>query len=279
MCEHRLVQTSAVYLVGECQFPAVPPPSPPSPVTPGGRDVCTPIDRLSLDSSVGPDLDPEPHLTGHDDRLAEAVHVLSTEATALQCVSRLYAHDRVARESFNAAVTAIVRTQTGTQGRGKLVIMGVGKSGHIARKLVATFNSLALPSSYLHPTEVLHGDLGHVTPNDTLLFITASGKTPELLAILPYLDESLPLIVLTAQSWRETCELARLRGDAILLPAPVHEPETVSFGVAAPTTSTTVALAVGDALALVCAREWHGGGGCCCGGGGFAGVFAINHPG
>lgn len=293
------VHNSAVYIMGQPQHaPTVPPLSPPSPATPES-DLCSPIEALSLDDDV---LSPESSLPGtptspttpllsilsdqqdtvpssvsssasqlFDDRLQSAVHVLNTEATSLNSLTDFYATDPAARSAFNAAVETIT-----SRPRGKLVIIGVGKSGHIARKLVATFNSLSIYASYMHPTEALHGDLGHVGPEDTLMLITFSGKTPELSLLLPHLDLTLPLIVLTGRTFE--AEVVKQRegaaeGKTILLPAPVLESETVSFGVSAPTTSTTMALAVGDALALTCAGEITPGKG------GVAGVFGRNHPG
>lgn len=292
MVEQRPVQTSAVYILGASQFPAVPPPSPPSPATPEPSELCTPIEDLDLGEGAS-----SHHVSGpvtiYDDRLAGAVHVLSTEATTLQCLARLYSTDHVARDGFSRAVVAVTRHRVGGGGCGKIVVVGVGKSGHIGRKLVATFNSLGVHAAFLHPTEALHGDLGQIGPDDTILLITYSGRTPELLALLPHLDASLPLILLTAHTRPDTCELlttARRHpsrscyaeaGDVILLPAPVHETEFISFGVAAPTSSTTAALAVGDALAIVAAQELYGRSAPVSDGfgGGVGAVFSMNHPG
>lgn len=280
MVDQRPVQTSAVYLLGPGaapQFPAIPPPSPPSPVTPELSNPCTPIEELDLDrctedygqsgddynlqssnTSISYDLRDKAPL---DDRLAAAVHVLSTEAAALSSLTQLYASDPLAREAFSRAVETITRPSPPYHPRGKLVLIGVGKSGHIARKLTATFNSLSVPATFLHPTEALHGDLGVINSRtDTALLITYSGKTPEITTVLPHLDPALPIVLLTGASHHgKHCDVVGLRPDAIVLPSPVHELETVSFGLAAPTTSTTAALAVGDALALVCAGELHGG--------------------
>lgn len=300
------VHNSAVYILGQEQHaPLIPPPSPPSPITPSdGPELCLPIEELSLDndlvvSSPATPSPPETPATPRtsvsdqgcassqealDDRLANAVHVLNTEATSLAFLTHLYSTDPAARTAFNSAVDIIVSRQRDTS-RGKLVLIGVGKSGHIARKLVATFNSLSIHASFMHPTEALHGDLGHIGPDDTLMLITFSGKTPELNLLMPHLDPRLPLIVLTgcgaagadapvAAERRRRAPLSR----TVLLPAPIHEPEAASFGVSAPTTSTTMSLAVGDALALTCARELNpsvaGGRG-----GGTAAAFARNHPG
>ncbi|KAK5660056.1 hypothetical protein OQA88_13525 [Cercophora sp. LCS_1] len=264
----RPVHNSEVYVLRQTPFPAVPPPSPPSPITPAESEFCAPIEALSLSEPAIATCDERLAL---EDRLTNAVHVLNTETTALQCLTRLYSADSIARDGFSRAVDAITRRQGDGGNNGKVVVIGVGKSGHIAKKLVATFNSLAIQAVFLHPTEALHGDLGQIdSRRDTLLLITFSGKTPELLALLPHLDKSLPLILLTSHTRPQTCEIVRHRPDTILLPAPIHEPETTSFGVSAPTTSTTVALTVGDALAIVASQELHPS---------VASVFARNHPG
>jgi D-arabinose 5-phosphate isomerase GutQ len=268
------VQNSEVYVLRQvAPFSTIPPLSPPSPITPAEDNFCTPLEALRLSQ---PTITACKKKLAVEERLSRAVHVLATEATALQNLAQLYSADRFARDSFSRAVDAIIRRQQSgnddNQGRnGKVVVIGVGKSGHIAKKLVATFNSLAIQAVFLHPTEALHGDLGQISSrHDTLLLITFSGKTPELLLLLPHLDPSLPLILLTSHTRPETCEIVRLRPDTILLPAPVHEAETASFGVAAPTTSTTVALTVGDALAIVASKEMHA-----C----VSEVFRRNHPG
>lgn len=259
--DHRPVQNSAVFLPGGSQFTAVPPPSPPSPSAhpPSAAYLCDRLAGLELDQlgrhlATKSDREVAEHQAVTEQRLHDGLHVLNTEAMALRRVSRLYETDPFARDGFSRTVETITR-HNGE--KGKLVVIGVGKSGLIGRKLVATFNSLAIPSVFLHPTEALHGDLGMVGPHDTLMFITFSGKTQELLGLVPHLDASLPVILLTAHTRPDTCEFIRHRPDIILLPAPIHETETVSFGVPAPTTSTTVALAVGDAVAISAAKEIH----------------------
>lgn len=264
-----MVQTSAVYLIGRASRPVEPPPSPPSPLSPrstAGSD-CSVVDDLELDSDRFPEKEFDPPVGSEATRVHGAIHVLKTEATALQSVTQLYEIDPVARSGFDRAVAAI--TRHGGE-KGKVVVIGVGKSGHIGRKLVATFNSLGVQATFLHPTEALHGDLGTISKHDTILFITFSGKTQELMSILPHIDHNLPQIILTSHIRPETCEMIERRKGMILLPAPIHEPEAKSFGLCAPTTSTTVALAVGDALAVVAGRELHS-----C----VEAVFAKNHPG
>lgn len=179
----------------------------------------------------------------------------------------MYETDSIVGAGFNSAIGAITRHKGQI---GKVVLIGVGKSGHICKKLVASFNSLGVQATYLHPTEALHGDLGKIGSHDTVLFITFSGKTPELLLLLPHIDPALPTIVLTSHIRPENCELIKQRPGMILLPAPIHESETVSFGVSAPTTSTTMAIAVGDALAIVASQELHAS---------VSSTFSRNHPG
>jgi D-arabinose 5-phosphate isomerase GutQ len=264
--DHHPVQNSEVYLLGSSHAPSVPPPSPPSPPTPCERALSPPLDDLM---SMTP---PESQQSLHgsptcSQRLSNAVHVLGTEATALSCLTRLYETDPIAQGGFNSAVEAITRFRGD---KGKLVICGVGKSGHIAKKLVATMNSLKIHATFLHPTEALHGDLGKVGKHDTILLITFSGKTPELISLLPHFDASLPLIIMTSHTHPSTCEIIRHRPDTILLPAPIHKSETECFGFNAPTTSTTMALALGDALAVVISNELHIN---------VQAVFSQNHPG
>ncbi|KAH7011775.1 hypothetical protein EDB80DRAFT_400518 [Ilyonectria destructans] len=260
---HGPVQTSAVVVLsGASQCSAMPPPSPPTPsISPPETAFCEPIDPLSLDREL------REERQAKDQILRDGIHVLNTESLALRNLTRLYETDLIARDGFCKSVQAITRQEAT---KGKLVVIGVGKSGHIGQKLVATFKSLAIHAVFLHPTEALHGDLGIIGPHDTLMFITYSGKTQELFLMLPHLDKSLPLILLTSHTSHDTCEFIKHRPDTILLPAPIPEAEKTTFGVSAPTTSTTVALALGDALAIAAAKELHTS---------VSAVFARNHPG
>jgi D-arabinose 5-phosphate isomerase GutQ len=258
------IQNSEVYLLGVHAQSLAPHPPPPSPPTPCETHAMSPVPDNVMPITPPNLPDPSP---GYAKRLAAAVHVLGTEATALSHLTRLYETDPVAKEGFNQAVEAI----TNCMGhRGKIVICGVGKSGHIAKKLVATMNSLRIAATFLHPTEALHGDLGKVGDYDVILLITFSGRTPELLQLLPHFSPSLPLLIITSHTHPSTCALVDQRPDAILLPAPIHESESSSFGVSAPTTSTTVALALGDALAVAISDELHPS---------VAEVFSRYHPG
>ncbi|CAD6444648.1 57ea342b-3dde-44dd-8491-5dd4d5dcbbd7-CDS [Sclerotinia trifoliorum] len=259
------VQNSEVYLLNSAPHACLPASAPPSPPTPSTScdELPPPLDDLM--SLTPPKI--EKGCPPFNQRLTRAVHVLSTEATSLSSLTMLYDTDPVARDGFSHAVEAIKKS---IGERGKLVICGVGKSGHIAQKLVATMRSLKIPAIFIHATEAVHGDVGAIGKYDTILLITFSGKTKELLDLLPHLDPSLPMIVLTGHRHRSSCEIINLRPKTILLPAPIHESETLSFGCSAPTTSTTMAIAVGDALALATARELHSD---------IAAVFSKNHPG
>lgn len=205
----------------------------------------------------------------------KALHVVSTERDALTNLENLYATSASAQSSFSAAVSTIVSSQSQ---HGKVVFTGVGKSGWIAQKLVATFNSIGVVATFLHPTEALHGDLGLIRPNDVVVMITFSGKTQELLTLLPHIPSYIPITVMTSHMRPETCPLLthtrRKGGPNILLPTPVHISEQTSFGLSAPTSSTTVALALGDGLALAIADKMHVAPKRCP-----AEVFATNHPG
>jgi len=112
-----------------------------------------------------------------------------------------------------------------------------------------------------------------VVQNDIILMITYSGNTPELLALLPHISAHIPRIVLTSHTNYNTTKLTCSWSNTILLPAPIPEREEVTFGVPAPTTSTTVAMALSDALAMAVSRVLHGGDG------GPREVFKKNHPG
>lgn len=267
MVDHHPVQTSAVFLLGSAaQRPLVPPLSPPSPLTPSATGPATPIEEFCLDNGPFTKAFVE-EKTKVNERISGAIHVLNTEATSLRNLTTLYETDPVIGAGFNSAIDAITRHKGQ---KGKVVVIGVGKSGHIGKKLVASFNSLGVRAVYVHPTEALHGDLGEIGKNDTVLFITFSGKTPELLLVLPHIDPDLPTIVLTSHTRPETCELIKQRPGMILLSAPIHESETASFGVSAPTTSTTMAIAVGDAIAVVASKELHSS---------VSATFLRNHPG
>jgi len=142
-------------------------------------------------------------------------------------------------EQFCDAVTAISQTT------GSLIIIGIGKAGLIGQKLVATFASTGTPAHFLHPSEAIHGDLGRIQKNDTILLLSYSGETEEITRLLSKLTSlEIPRIAITS-SLNNT--LARQSN--IVLPLGIlHEAGSLQL---APSTSTTAMLAIGDALALV----------------------------
>ncbi|HEX3144525.1 MAG TPA: KpsF/GutQ family sugar-phosphate isomerase, partial [Pyrinomonadaceae bacterium] len=132
--------------------------------------------------------------------------------------------------------------------RGKAVVLGVGKSGIIAQKIAATMTSSGTAAIYLHPSDALHGGLGIVTPDDVVMMLSNSGETNELIELLPFLKRrEVPLIAIVG-NLKSTIGK---RADAVLDASVDHEACPLNL---APTTSTTVALALGDALAMTLMR-------------------------
>jgi len=130
------------------------------------------------------------------------------------------------------------------QHNSRLVCTGMGKSGHIASKVCATLISTGTPSQFLHPAEALHGDLGMILPNDILLAFSNSGETEEILRLLPFFREnSNPIVSIVG---KKSSTLARFSDIAISY---AIEKEACPHNLA-PTTSTTLSLAIGDALAI-----------------------------
>lgn len=132
---------------------------------------------------------------------------------------------------------------------GKLIVTGVGKSGLVGAKMAATFASTGTSSFFLHPTEALHGDLGMIGHGDTLLAISYSGESEELTKILPHIKRfDIPLIGLTAEADSSLGRYADVRLSISV------DKEACPLGVA-PTTSTTLTMAMGDALAIALMRK------------------------
>jgi arabinose-5-phosphate isomerase len=134
---------------------------------------------------------------------------------------------------------------------GRIIVSGMGKSGHVARKIAATLASTGSPAQFVHPGEASHGDLGMITPKDAVLALSYSGQTTELSDLVAYTRRfDIPLIAITGQRGSALCEAADV---ALILP---RMPEACPMGLA-PTTSTTMALALGDAIAIAL-LERHG---------------------
>ncbi|MFQ6079571.1 MAG: SIS domain-containing protein [Thermodesulfobacteriota bacterium] len=161
-----------------------------------------------------------------------AKRVLKIEANAIRCLV-----ERI-DERFERAVEFMYRC------RGKVVVMGVGKSGIIARKVAATLASTGTPAFFIHAVEGMHGDLGMLAKDDIVMVLSNSGETEEISRILPLLNRNGNRLI--AVTGNNTSNLARA-GD-VVLDVSVKE-EACPFGVV-PTASTTAAMALGDALAI-----------------------------
>jgi arabinose-5-phosphate isomerase len=168
---------------------------------------------------------------------AERVLALAGETLELEA-SALLGLKRRLGSSLVDAVRAVLA------GSGRLVVMGMGKSGHVGRKIAATLASTGTPALFVHPGEASHGDLGMVTANDIVLAISNSGESEELNVIVPVLKRlGIPLIAMTG---RADSTLAR-NADIVLDSAVEQEACPLSL---APTSSTTAQMALGDALAV-----------------------------
>lgn len=141
-------------------------------------------------------------------------------------------------ESFDRACDILMQCQ------GKVVVSGMGKSGHIGNKMAATFASTGTPSFFMHPGEANHGDFGMLSPNDVVIAISNSGETSEIISLLPSIKRiQVPIIAITN---KPNSSLAKFAD--VILPLGVKK-EACSLGLA-PTTSTTATLVLGDALAI-----------------------------
>ncbi|MCE9507260.1 MAG: KpsF/GutQ family sugar-phosphate isomerase [Alphaproteobacteria bacterium] len=164
--------------------------------------------------------------------LATAIRVLETEARALSELSR-FLDDR-----FLQAVEMVAAAE------GRVIVTGMGKSGHIGKKIAATFASTGTPAFFVHPAEASHGDMGMIVRGDIVLALSNSGEAKELNDLIEYTRRfAIPLIGITS---RPQSTLAQRADIALLLP---DCPEACPNGLA-PTTSTTLTLALGDALAI-----------------------------
>ena len=154
-----------------------------------------------------------------------------------QEIKGLEALKTVLDDKFVAAVDLIAAT------KGRTVISGMGKSGHVARKIAATMASTGTPAYFVHPGEASHGDLGMITQNDTVMLLSNSGETHELRDIIDYCKRfNIPLISVVRRKQSTLVEEATV---ALVLPEIAE-----ASPVAAPTTSTTMMMALGDALAI-----------------------------
>jgi arabinose-5-phosphate isomerase len=185
------------------------------------------------------------------DFLAMAREALAIEAQAVLALSKRL------NDQFSQATTAILNC------KGRVILVGVGKSGLIAKKIAATFASTGTPSFFVHATEASHGDLGMITQEDVVIALSNSGNTEELVAVLPAIARRGAKIV--AMTGKLDSALAR-QADLVLDCGVEKEACPLNL---APTASTTAALALGDALAVVVLKAR-----------GFSEEdFALSHPG
>ncbi len=190
----------------------------------------------------------------HEKFIAQGKKVVEIEMQAIRALS-----ERIAKE-FSCACNLLLNC---VQSKGRIVVIGMGKSGHIGRKIAATLASTGSPAIFVHPGEASHGDMGMITEIDTVIAISNSGETEEILTILPLIKRlGVPLITLTGNPRSTLAKCASANLDVSV------EKEACALGLA-PTSSTTATLVMGDALAiaLLDAR-------------GFSSEdFALSHPG
>lgn len=189
--------------------------------------------------------DTAPRAAARDDRMAQdltvARAVLTTEAESLTAL----AESLDVRFSDALSVLAGATDEHDTARMpGRVIVCGMGKSGHIGRKIAATLASTGTPAQFVHPAEASHGDLGMITERDAVIAISNSGETHELSDLIAHLKRfHIPLVAITG---RADSTLADAADVALVLP---DCPEAGAIGLA-PTTSTTMTLALGDALAV-----------------------------
>jgi len=171
--------------------------------------------------------------------------LIRVEARALLALAARF-EDGPMLEAFHRAADLLAAS---SESHHRAILTGIGKSGLIARKIAATLTSTGTPAHFLHPTEALHGDIGAVSSGDVALALSASGETEELLRLVPVLQRlSVPLICLTG-----SLASSLARASEIVLDCGVTE-EACALNLA-PTASTTVMLALGDALAIEVSRR------------------------
>ncbi len=169
--------------------------------------------------------------------LAAALHAIEITRTGVTALEEAALRGPLG-EAIDKAIGIVA------EGKGRLIVTGIGKSGHIARKLAATFSSTGTPAYYVHPTEAGHGDLGMVDGTDVIMALSWSGETTELAVVLAFAKRfNVPVIALTAGA---ESTLAAAADVALILPR-VREACPHNL---APTTSTVLQLAIGDAIAM-----------------------------
>lgn len=194
------------------------------------------MDAALRKRTVEPEFSPPLESLSHDEVLQLGRQIVRAEARALTDLSKRL------DDNFFAAVEWIYQLP------GDLILTGMGKAGHIAQKLAATFASTGTRAHFLHPAEAIHGDLGRVQSGDLVLVLSQSGETAEIISLLPSFSQlEVRMVAITAS---QESTLGRTADVTIELGS---LDEACALGLA-PSTSTTVMLALGDALALVVSR-------------------------
>jgi arabinose-5-phosphate isomerase len=171
------------------------------------------------------------------DLYKEALRVLQIEIEWLEATGILI------REAFSEAVLTLASA------KGKIVICGMGKSGHVGKKIAATMTSTGSPAYFLHPSEGIHGDLGILQKGDVALVLSKSGETEEIALLLPcFRHLNIPVVAITSAS-----DSLLSRAATVTLPLPDLQ-EACPYNLA-PTASTTATMALGDALAMALLRQ------------------------
>ncbi len=170
------------------------------------------------------------------DHIRVAVDTIDKEAAGLQALAVAL------RDGLGASFHKVVELMLAAKGR--IIVSGIGKSGHIGNKIAATLASTGTPAQFVHATEAAHGDLGMITRDDVILMISNSGNTPELVPMIEYATRNrIALVAITANA---NSTLGHHANHLLLLP----KMEEACLLKLAPTTSTTMQLALGDALAM-----------------------------
>lgn len=169
----------------------------------------------------------------------ERAHIISIAKSTLEVeISELEKLKNRINDQFAKAVEVIHST------KGKLIVVGIGKSAHVGNKIVATLNSTGTPSQFLHASEAIHGDLGVIQKQDVVLCISNSGNSPEIVNLVPFLKEySSALIGMTGNPTSKLAEFSEIILDT-------HVDLEACPNKLAPTSSTTIQMALGDALAI-----------------------------
>lgn len=199
---------------------------------------------------------PAPVAAARPDDLEQARRVLALEIDGLTQLSASL------DQTFVQAIETVQAMKD--KGQGRLIVAGIGKSGHVARKIAATLASTATPSYYIHPAEASHGDLGMITEHDVIILLSNSGENAELSDMIAYANRfAIPLIAITSNPGSTLAKHATI---PLVMP---KMPEACPNGLA-PTTSTTMMIALGDAIAVALLaragltaeefRVWHPGG-------------------